>query len=117
MPRLNPIAAPKLTLKPVTATTLRIPGAVDAVFLEVTGAVTIPKIIQDACPVGGTLTLYAKDGNGGDITITRTAKNSAVEGSISTASGSNITLNDEDAVILMKRANGGWMDLATGNPT
>lgn len=117
MPRTNPIGAPKLTIKPVTTQTLHIPGNVDAVFLEVGGAVTIPKIIQKTCPVGGTLTLYAKAGNGGDITITRTAKNSSVEGSISSLSGSNIVLNAEDAVILMRRSNGSWMDIGNGNPT
>jgi len=108
---------PRHTIRPVTTETLRVPGELREAFLKVDAATTIPKITQEPSQTGDLLYLYAHPNNGGDITITRVAKNLAGEGQVSTSSESNIVLNPNDAVVLVRRQNGGWMDLATANPT
>ncbi len=115
--KMNPIASPTLTVSPVTTEALHVPVEAESVYLDVSGAVTIPQIFQPRIPTGGFLWLYAKSTNGGDVTIPRTAKASAVEGSVTTNSGSNIVLNPDDAVLLVKRANGSFMDVAFANPS
>ena len=53
--KMNPIASPTLTVSPVTTEALHVPVEAESVYLDVSGAVTIPQIFQPRIPTGGFL--------------------------------------------------------------